>query len=103
MDVATKLRRAHAMGSSNYRDASSTTLYSEGALEIHRLIVLLEEITDSEECWFDHHGGCQAHGFLGLQPGELCPVRDAQQTIRAYTDNAGEREQYMPDPPNIPA
>jgi hypothetical protein len=34
---------------------------------------LLEELVDSGKCWFDHHGGCQEHGYLDLQPGELCP------------------------------
>ena len=34
---------------------------------------LLESLVDDEPCSFDHHGGCQAHGYLGLQPGEMCP------------------------------
>ena len=29
--------------------------------------------TNNEPCWFDHHGGCQAHGYLSLEPGEHCP------------------------------
>jgi hypothetical protein len=33
----------------------------------------LRELTDPDPCWFDHHGGCQAHGFLSLKPGEKCP------------------------------
>jgi hypothetical protein len=34
---------------------------------------LLESLRDDDPCWFDHHGGCQAHGYLSLGPGELCP------------------------------
>lgn len=34
---------------------------------------LLESLVDEGPCYFDHHGGCQGHGYLGLQPGELCP------------------------------
>lgn len=30
-----------------------------------------------DPCVFDHHGGCQAHGFLSLKPGELCPTARA--------------------------
>jgi hypothetical protein len=39
---------------------------------------LIRDLTDPEECSFDHHGGCQAHGFLSLQPGETCPQHDAK-------------------------
>lgn len=34
---------------------------------------LLESLVDDEPCSFDHHGGCQAHGYLSLRHGELCP------------------------------
>lgn len=34
---------------------------------------LLVSLLDDDPCWFDHHGGCQAHGYLSLEPGELCP------------------------------
>lgn len=37
---------------------------------------LLESLVDDSDCWFDHHGGCQAHGYLSLQPGELCPQNE---------------------------
>jgi microcystin degradation protein MlrC len=39
---------------------------------------LIREFTDPDPCWFDHHGGCQAHGYLTLQPGELCPHAEAK-------------------------
>lgn len=39
---------------------------------------LIEELVDPDNCWFDHNGGCQAHGYISLLPGEKCPVRDAK-------------------------
>lgn len=45
---------------------------------IEYLSSLLSELTDSDDCWFDHHGGCQAHGFLSLQPGATCPHADSK-------------------------
>lgn len=40
---------------------------------------LIADLTDPEDCSFDHHGGCQAHGYLSLQPGETCPQHDAKE------------------------
>lgn len=45
------------------------------------LINLLRELIDEDDCWFDHHGGCQAHGYLSLKPGETCPQQDAKDVI----------------------
>lgn len=41
-------------------------------------ISVLSGLVDPDPCWFDHHGGCQAHGFLDLAPGEVCPNAQAQ-------------------------
>ncbi len=30
-----------------------------------------------------HHGGCQAHGYLSLEPGEKCPQQDAKELLKA--------------------
>jgi hypothetical protein len=46
---------------------------------------LLECFVD-DECWFDHHGGCQAHGYLALKPGELCPQVELKQLIKAHKE-----------------
>ena len=46
---------------------------------------LIRDLTDSEDCHFDHHGGCQAHGYLGLKPGEMCPQMEA----KAWAHNHG--------------
>ncbi|MFF0328757.1 hypothetical protein ACFYTU_49115 [Nonomuraea angiospora] len=48
-------------------------------------VELLEALTDSEECWFDQHGGCQAHGYLSLEPGERCPQAEARELLAAVT------------------
>lgn len=36
----------------------------------------LLSLQDRNECYFDHHGGCQAHGYLSLKPGEKCPQQE---------------------------
>ncbi|MFI7448119.1 hypothetical protein ACIBQX_11530 [Nonomuraea sp. NPDC049714] len=47
---------------------------------------LLQALTDPDECWFDHHGGCQAHGFLSLEPGERCPHAEAREILAALPE-----------------
>ena len=42
---------------------------------------LVRDMTDPGKCWFDHHGGCQEHGYLDLKPGELCPHTEAKQLL----------------------
>lgn len=44
---------------------------------------LLEALADGDDCDFDHHGGCQAHGYLSLEPGELCPQRELKDLLAA--------------------
>lgn len=39
---------------------------------------LVADLTDPDDCQFDHHGGCQAHGYLSLEPGEMCPQLEAK-------------------------
>lgn len=48
---------------------------------IEQLYRLLESLTDRDDCWFDHDGGCQAHGYLSLKPGEMCPHAEAKQLL----------------------
>lgn len=47
---------------------------------------LLESLIDGGECWFDHHGGCQEHGYLSLEPGELCPQEEAKRLLAAAVE-----------------
>lgn len=44
-------------------------------------IDLLESLVDGGDCSFDHHGGCQEHGYLSLEQGELCPQEELKQLI----------------------
>ncbi len=44
-------------------------------------IDLLKSLIDGDGCWFDHHGGCQAHGYLWLEPGEKCPHMEAKERL----------------------
>lgn len=52
-------------------EAASTHILAEATR-------LIADLTDSEDCWFDHHGGCQAHGYLDLASGEACPQAEAK-------------------------
>ncbi|WP_327139382.1 hypothetical protein [Nocardia sp. NBC_01327] len=59
-------------------DAASA---GEELLQLRSLVIAF---TDSGACWHDHHGGCQAHGYLRLEPGELCPHAVAKQLIAEW-------------------
>lgn len=50
---------------------------------------LLRDLTDDESCEFDHHGGCQAHGYLSLEPGEKCPQQEAKELLKQEGGPAG--------------
>ena len=39
--------------------------------ERDRLRELVGELVDDDDCWFDHHGYCQAHGWCDTEPA--CP------------------------------
>lgn len=54
-------------------------------------VQLLEDLVDAGNCWFDHHGGCQEHGYLSLQPGELCPHYEAKQILVKYRAKKEEK------------
>jgi hypothetical protein len=41
-------------------------------------------VNEDDDCWFDHHGGCQAHGYLSLEPGEECPQAQAKRLLADY-------------------
>lgn len=47
---------------------------------------LLESLVDADDCRFDHHGGCQAHGYLALEPGELCPQAELKALLAAPSE-----------------
>lgn len=45
---------------------------------------LIQDLTtnDDDPCQFDHHGGCQAHGYLNLEHGEVCPQEAAKRWLQ---------------------
>lgn len=51
--------------------------------DVAKAATLIRNLTDPEDCRFDHHGGCQAHGYLSLEPGEKCPQQDAKDWIKS--------------------
>ncbi|AMU39230.1 hypothetical protein A3N99_02755 [Mycobacteroides abscessus] len=51
--------------------------------EVERLTNLLAKWFDPGPCQFDHHGGCQEHGFLDLEPGEKCPNEQVREILAA--------------------
>lgn len=68
------------------RDEALETLEAAAPHLMADAAALIRELTDPEDCSFDHHGGCQAHGYLSLKPGETCPQADA----KAWSAGAGE-------------
>lgn len=44
------------------------------------VLQLLADLVDPDDCWFDHNGDCQAHGY-GIEPGDICPHEAAKQLL----------------------
>lgn len=53
-----------------YDDRIATALEAQAA-EIARLKDIVEALTDDDPCYYDHHGYCQAHGWMAVSPA--CP------------------------------
>lgn len=62
---------------------ASRTMAPHLVQEVKELRSLVRDFLDPDPCWFDHHGGCQAHGYLDLEPGELCPQAVLKQMLEA--------------------
>ena len=45
------------------------------------VITTLEAFHDVTPCQRDHHGGCQAHGYIGLGKNERCPQQEIPERI----------------------
>lgn len=54
--------------------------YMMTALE-EQMFQLLMDFVDPDDCWYDHHGYCQAHS---LHEGELCPHKLAKKLLEEY-------------------
>lgn len=44
---------------------------------------LIRDLTDPGECWFDHGGDCQEHGFFFTEEGQKCAHQEAKEWLRA--------------------
>jgi hypothetical protein len=45
---------------------------------------LIRDLADPDPCWFDHHGYCQAHGWMATDP--RCPHARAAARIAEGTE-----------------
>jgi hypothetical protein len=51
--------------------------------EAEQALKLLWLLVDGDPCWFDHNYSCQAHGWFGMEQGELCPHEEAKRLLRS--------------------
>lgn len=64
-----------------WRNVARVALQQQ-AEERAKLKALIESFVDPDPCWFDHHGGCQAHGYLELEEGQECPHAEAKRWLK---------------------
>lgn len=81
---------AYASRWATQRDAARAERDS-AVREAAALRALLRDMVDPDDCWFDHHGGCQAHGYLSLEPGELCPQAEAKALLAEHPTPEADR------------
>lgn len=46
-----------------------------------KLRQLIADLVGEDDCYFDHHGGCQTHGYISLKPGEMCPHQEGKEWL----------------------
>lgn len=82
-DVGLPMPCTHSEG--DYRVPMAALVAEVERLRAERAAALrlIRDLTDDDDCWFDHHGGGQAHGYLSLGPGEKCPQQEAKELIAA--------------------
>lgn len=56
------------------------------------LLGLIRDFLDPDPCQFDHHGYCQAHGYLGGEP-HSCPHGRARKLLTALNDEPAAEAQ----------
>ena len=59
-------------------------------------VALAESLIEPEQCSFDHHGGCQSHGYLTLEPGWMCPQADLKRRVAAVRKRIAGEQPYEP-------
>ncbi|WP_032381018.1 hypothetical protein [Rhodococcoides fascians] len=70
-------------------DALAAHVISRLAQAGHTIVpaALLRDLVDPDDCWFDHDGGCQAHGHFPSDGDRawVCPVEAAKNILKAGT------------------
>ena len=46
---------------------------------LDRCMSIIRGMVDPDECSYDHHGNCQAHGWTGTDPS--CPHKRAKELL----------------------
>lgn len=47
---------------------------------VRPLLELIQDLADPDECWYDHHGYCQAHSWFEVDP--RCPHARAREALK---------------------
>lgn len=68
-------------------DPAIERLANEFAIEA--LLDLIDDLHDPDDCWFDHHGYCQAHAWMDDSP---CPHARAQRLLAARDERGSSGE-----------
>lgn len=70
-DEARREELAH--GVARHIDAVTEALDAERAklAKLREAVEIVEDLVDEDDCWYDHHGYCQAHGWMATEPS--CP------------------------------
>lgn len=71
------------------REDERARLAAEGRKDMAALYALLDDLTDEDPCWCDHHGYCQAHGWMATEP--RCPHARAKELLAARIAEGADR------------
>lgn len=59
--------------------AAARAMLTLAKRDARRIVDLLRDLTDPDPCTFDHHGYCQAHGWMATEP--RCPHARAKEML----------------------
>jgi hypothetical protein len=82
--IDTYLELAEAGEASRTKAAEAVLAETTAPTAFAEALTLIESLVDPDECQRDHHGGCQAHGYLDLEPGEPCPNQHAKDFVAEH-------------------
>jgi len=57
---------------------------------VKRAIVIIIDLIDEDDCYFDHHGYCQAHGWP--DKGFTCPHARGKMLLKELKEDYGENK-----------